>query len=86
MDQLVELVFVIRGAMDRVEEQFIFEDSDAYPGLIMCNGWNQHAIQQSCEKMEGASPASVKIKYQTISEHSKVDPGYLKEIISLVNH
>ena len=84
MDQLVELMFVICGAMDQVEEQFIFED--AYPGLIMCNGWNQHAIQQSCEKMEGASPTSVKIKYQTISEHSKVDPGYLKEIISLVNH
>jgi hypothetical protein len=82
-DQLIELQFVIRQAMAIVEERFIFEDS--FPGLIMRNGWNRRAIQQSCEKMEGMSPASVKIKYRTISERSKADPEYLREIMSLVS-
>ena len=83
-EQLIELQFVICQAMEIVEEWFIFEGS--YPGLIMRNGWNQWAIQAACKKMASISPAGVKIKYQTISECSKVDPEYLKEIMTLVSH
>ena len=60
-DQLIELQFVIRRAMAIVEERFIFEDS--FPGLIMRNGWNRRAIQQSCEKM---APVATILNHQLL--------------------